>query len=249
MQALGRHNVGLDKASQRIKRRADGADRVGHGRQRDRRALERVALGLTVQWLMLAELLEGDHRQQTRPRPSARNDMERRRRLADLLAVPAGELLPHGLDHLPLTRRRFQRPRHVLAELAQALAAAASAGRRRFDHHALARQMLGERVALGSLAREAGDRRRFGDGFLRRQFVFRRAGFQFFERKRQLIDQPRRALRPLTVNLTLQLGDPQFLRGDQRHVFRRLRPRDRQFRFQRGVFFGKSGAGSVHDAE
>jgi hypothetical protein len=27
---------------------------------------------------------------------------ERRRRLADLLSLPAGELLPHGLDHLPL---------------------------------------------------------------------------------------------------------------------------------------------------
>jgi hypothetical protein len=28
--------------------------------------------------------------------------MERCGRLADLLTVPAGELLPHGLDHFPL---------------------------------------------------------------------------------------------------------------------------------------------------
>ena len=196
--------MGLDETPQRVERRADRADRVGHGRQRDRHAFERIALGLTVQRLMLAELFESDHRQKARPRPAARNDMERRRRLGDFLAVPAGELLPHGLDHLPLTGRRFQCPRHVLAELAQALAATAGAGRRRFDHHALARQMLGERVALGSLAREAGDRRCFGDGFLRCQFVFRRAGFQFFERKRQLLDEPRRALRFLPVDPTLQ---------------------------------------------
>lgn len=42
--------------------------------------------------------------------------MERRRRLADLLAVAAGELLPDRLDLLPLARHHFQRPRHVGAE-------------------------------------------------------------------------------------------------------------------------------------
>jgi hypothetical protein len=57
--------------------------------------------------------------------------MEWRRRLADLLAVAAAELLPHCLDHFPLTRHRFQRPGHVFAELAQASAAAALASRRR----------------------------------------------------------------------------------------------------------------------
>ena len=127
MKALGRHDMGFDQAQQGIKRRADRSHRIGHGRQRDRHAFESVALGLTVQRLMLAELLEHDHRQQARAGPSPRDGMERRRRLADLLAVAAGELLPHRLDHLPLTRQRFQRPRHVLAELAQAIAAAALA--------------------------------------------------------------------------------------------------------------------------
>ena len=55
-------------------------------------------------------------------------------------------------------------------------------------------------------------------------------GFQLFERQRQLLDQPRRALRPLPVDLTLQLGDPQLLLGDQRLVFRRFRAGDREFR-------------------
>ncbi len=58
-----------------------------HGRQGNRRAFERIALGLTVQRLMLAELFEGDHRQKARPRPAARDDMERRRGLRVLLAV------------------------------------------------------------------------------------------------------------------------------------------------------------------
>jgi hypothetical protein len=64
VKALGRHDMGVDEAAEGIEHRADGADRVGHGRLRDRRALERIALGLPVQRLVLAELLEHDHRQQ-----------------------------------------------------------------------------------------------------------------------------------------------------------------------------------------
>ena len=101
VQALARRDMGLDEALEGIERHADGAYGVGHGGQRDRRALERIALGLPVQRLVLAELLEHDHRQQAWSRPSPRYHMERRRRLADRLAVPAGELLPHRLDHLP----------------------------------------------------------------------------------------------------------------------------------------------------
>src|SRR5579872_518035 len=98
---------------------------------------------------MLTELLEHDHGEQARAGPSPCNGMERRWRLADLLAVTAGELLPHRLDHLPLARHHFQRPRHVLAELAQAIAAAALASGRRIDHHPFPWKVLGERLALG----------------------------------------------------------------------------------------------------
>ena len=41
---------------------------------------------------------------------AARDDMERRWRLSDLLADPASELLAPGLDHLPLPRGRPARP-------------------------------------------------------------------------------------------------------------------------------------------
>ncbi len=249
VQPFGGHYMGLDEATEGIERRADGANRVGHRRQRDWRALQRIALGLAVQRLMLAELLEHDHRQQARPRPRPRYRVERRRRLGDLLAVPAGELLPHSLDHFPLTRGRLQRLRHILAELAQARAAAAGAGLRRLDHHAFARQMLRECVALRPLALEAGDGRRFRDGALRCEFVLGRARFQFFEFERQLIEQSRRALRLLPVDMALQFGDLKLLRGDQRHVFRRLRKRDGELRFQHGVLVEKGLAHGVHEAK
>ena len=98
---------------------------------------------------------------------------------------------------------------------------------------------------------------------LRRKFVFRGAGFQLFERQRQLIDQTRRALRSLPVDLTLQLGDPQLLLGDQRHVFGRFRAGDRQLRgnlqslraldrqrlFQGGDVIGNGLGDSIHDNE
>ena len=58
---------------------------------------------------MLAELGVQDHRQQARPGAAAGDDVERRRRLGDRLARPAGELLPHRLDHLPLPRDHLQR--------------------------------------------------------------------------------------------------------------------------------------------
>jgi len=145
--------------------------------------------------------------------------MKRRRRLRDLLTIAAGEPFPHRLDHFPLTRLRFQRSRHVIAELAQPMAATALASRRRINHHALAGEMVRERVAVGSLAREAGHRGRLDDGLLGRQFVFCCAGLQLFESERQLIYQARRAFRSLSVDLALQLRNPQFLLGDQRNVF------------------------------
>ncbi len=90
--------------------------------------------------------------------------------------------------------------------------------------------MVGERVALGAAAGEGAHRRRLRGRLLRRQLVFRGAGRQLLELERQLVDQPRRALRPLPKHLTLELGDPELLRGDQRHVLGSFRLRDRQLR-------------------
>ncbi len=140
---------------------------------------------------MLAKLLEHDHGQEARAGPSPGDGMERRRRLADFLAIAAGELLPDRLDHLPLARHQFQRPRHVLAELAKAIAAAAFTSRRSFDHHPLPGKVLREGLALSALERKSAHRRRLRHGSFRRKLVLGGVGFQLFERQRQLLDHPR----------------------------------------------------------
>ena len=55
-QTLGRHNMGLNKLQHRIQRCAARPHGIGHGGQADRHALQSIALGLTVQGLMLTEL-------------------------------------------------------------------------------------------------------------------------------------------------------------------------------------------------
>ncbi len=230
MQAFRRHDMGLDPSQQRSQRSTARSHGIGHGREADRHTLQSIALSLPVQRLMLAELLEQYHRQQAGPRPSPREHMERRWRLADLLAIPTGELLPYRLDHLPLARDHLQSPGHVLAQLAQARAAAALTSRRRIEHHALARQMLGEGAPLGALAGEARHARAGGDGNFGRELIFGGTRLQFFELQRQLIDEPLRPFGARAIDLPLQLCDPQLLVRDQGQVFRRLGPRYRQFR-------------------
>ena len=102
---------------------------------------------LPVERQVIAVLGMEDHRQQPGAGPAAGDGMERRRRLGDLLARPAGELLTDGLDHLPLPGDHLQRLGDVLAQLDQlALAARADRGRRNDD--ALARQMPATAPAL-----------------------------------------------------------------------------------------------------
>src|ERR1700761_8855913 len=100
---------------------------------------------------MLAELLEQNHRQQVCPRPSPGDHMERCGCLADLLTVLAGEFLSHCFDHLPLAWDRFESAGHVLTQFAQSRSATTVTRRRRINHHALARKVLGEGVAFGAL--------------------------------------------------------------------------------------------------
>ena len=144
---------------------------------------------------MLPVLLEQDHRQQARPGKAARQHVERRRRLADLLAGPAGELLAHVLDHLPLPRHHLQRLGDVLAELGEP-----------------AEPQQGQAVGPGTITRSRG--RCAGNGlragFLRvkartascrrcgrllgRELVLGRRSFQLLELKLHLVEQTRLAL-------------------------------------------------------
>ena len=103
MQALGAQDMRLEALEQRRQRCGAAADLVRQGRQAERHALLGVALGLAVERLMLAKLLEQDHRQKTGTGPAPGDHMERRRSLADLLAVPAGELLADTVSYTHLT--------------------------------------------------------------------------------------------------------------------------------------------------
>lgn len=158
-----------------------GADLVGQRGKADRHAFARIALGLAIERLVLAELLEQHHGQEARPRPSAGHDMEWRWRLADGLAVPAGDLLPDMLDHLPLARDNLQRFGDVLAQLRQARAAASGAAARRRYHDTLARQMVGEGFARRPVARERSHRRCFRGSGLGREFILARVRFQLLQ--------------------------------------------------------------------
>lgn len=115
--------------------------------------------------------------------------MQRRRSLADRLAVAAGELLPHVLDHLPLPWHHLQRLGDVLTQLAQPVTAAAVAsGRRRLDH-ALAWQMLGKWLARRSLAHIRRHLGGPGRGLCGGDLVFRRRALEFLEGELHLVVQ------------------------------------------------------------
>src|SRR5260221_11513870 len=101
---------------------------------------------------MLPVLLEQDHRQKAWTGPAPGGHMERRRSLADLLAIAAGELLAAMLDHLPLPREHLQRLGDVLAQFTPPRAAAAKAGDRSRLYHPPARRMLREGLACRALA-------------------------------------------------------------------------------------------------
>jgi len=90
---------------------------------------------------MLAELVKQDHRQKIGAGPTARDGMERGRGLADLLAIAAGELLAHRLDHFPLARNDLEGLGDVLTQLAQPIAATALAAHGTGRDDAFARKM------------------------------------------------------------------------------------------------------------
>ena len=222
--------MALDQSVQRTQRGGASADLIGERRQAEVDPFTGVALALPVQRLVLAELLEQDHRQQARAGKAARRDMERRRRLGDRLAPPAGEPLPNGLDHLPLTGDNLERLRDVLAELRQLRRTAAGAAQRRRDHNSLARQMLGERFAPRPPALEGFDdgRRR---GAFRLEFVLRRVRLGVFQLHLQLVEKPLLAFRAHAIERAPKLFDLQLQSRNQRLSARRRRARMRQIGF------------------
>ena len=87
------------------------------GRQAERNPLACMALGLAVQRLMPPVLLEQDHRPQARAGPATGDHMKGGWRLADLLAVAAGEFLWDMLDHPGLRRGRLFHRRAITSSV------------------------------------------------------------------------------------------------------------------------------------
>ena len=189
MQTFCRQHVGRDQVMQRLQRHGASAHLVGQCRQAQIDALSRVAVPLPVQRQVLPVLLEQDRRQQVRARPTARCRVEGRRRLRYPLAVPARELLPHRLDHLPPARDHLQRLRHVLADLRQPLRSAARAGRGRRHHHTFAQQVFREGLARRLAADERLDLGAPGRRLPGRQLVLGRARRELVEREFQLVEK------------------------------------------------------------
>lgn len=174
---------------------------------------------------MHAELVEQDRRQQLRTDEAARRGMERCRRLADLLAIAAGELFPHRLDQLEPARDLLQRLGHILAQLRQSRSTAAGAVRWSLNDDALAFDVIRPGLAHQPLAREGAHALGFRRGGTCGKLILARRGDEFFKFQLQLLDQPRRALGALPVQFALELLDPKLKMHDQRLVGRQLRPR------------------------
>ena len=205
MDAGRRHCVSTDQRDQGGQRGRAGPHPVGEGGDIKIDALTCIRLALPVQRLMVTELAGQDHGQQVRARPAACDRMEGRRRLGDRLADAAGELLPHGLHHLPLPRDDLKGLGDGLAELGQPAAAAwTSCGTR--NDHTFARQMFWQWRAYRSATQEcANDTIRDRCG---RILGCRR--LQLLEFEFHLVEQLATALGGGAEPFVLQLGDQQL---------------------------------------
>ena len=159
---------------------------------------------------MLAELLEQDRGEQLRAEQPTRRDMERRGRLGDPVAVPARELLAHGLDDLHRRRDTFERAGHVLAELRQSVRTAAGAVAGRGNDDALARQVRGKVATWRAGPHECGDRHGLCRGERGAPLGLGGIGIEIFEGKLELRDQARRSFGTRAVERALHLGVLQF---------------------------------------
>lgn len=225
MQALGSKHMAFDQVEERHDGEGPVADPVGQRRQWQVDPLGLKARTLAIERDVHAELVEQNRRQQLWADEAARRGMERRRRLADLLAIAAGELFAHCLDDLEAARDLLQRLGHILADLRQPRSAAAGAARRSLDNDALVFDVVRPGLAYRPLAREGAHALGLRRRGLSRKLILARRGGEFFEFQFQLFDQTSRALGALPVQFAFELLDPQLEMRDQRLVVRQLRPR------------------------
>ena len=180
--------------------------------------------------------------------------MERRRRLADLVAVAASELLAHVLDHLPLARDHLKRLGDVLAKLGQSRAAAAEARASGPGTTTRSRgRCSGNGLRAGRLRVNARHCRGLGRGYLGSDLVGGSRGLQLFQLQFHLVQQPRGPLGVRAEPFAVQLGDLELQMSDQRLVIGplgadlgKLGVRYGQRRLQRLDIFHSGGLLGVH---
>ena len=228
MHAMAGQHVSTDQIVERPQQSGAAADLVGQRRQAEIDSLASVALGLAVERLMLAILLEQHHGQEAWAGEATRKHVERRRRLADRLAVPASELLANVLHDLPLAGDHLQRLADILAEPGEPRRAAAAARRRARHHDPLARQMRWERLTGGLLACEGADLARRGGSLRGHGLVLGGSRLEVFQLELHLVEQARLALAHRPEHLTPHLLDGQSQMRDQRLGARGLRTCPRQ---------------------
>ncbi len=130
--------MGADQIMDRLRRYSTGPDLAGQSGKADLDAFLGVSLGLPVQRLVLAALLEEDHGEQVKFRPAPRRRAERGGPLVDPFAVLASERFADGLHDLPLPGNDLQRLSDVFAHFQDARRSTAGARGRCLDHYALA---------------------------------------------------------------------------------------------------------------
>ena len=212
MNPFGCKGMCLDPPQQRVQDMAAGTDGISHCRQADRHPFQREALDLTIEGNVLAELVAQDHRQKARACPASGDDVEGGWRLADFLAVTAGELFADRLNDLPGAWNALHRLGDVFTQLAQPRTAAAGTGDRTRHNDTLARQVIGKGFLDGPFACEAGDvdgSGRCNGHFGGKLVLGRRLGV--LKHQLHLRNQPRGPFRLLATQLSLKLFDMDLL--------------------------------------
>jgi hypothetical protein len=208
VQPFGGEYVLVDQLMEWGKSGGPGTDMIRQTGDVEIDAFPGIALALPVQRLMTAVLLEQDHRQQAGADPGTRDDVERCRRLGERLAVPAGELLSHGLPYEPAPRDDVEGLGDDLAHLGEPMAPAAAAGGGWRDDNALARQMHRQGSAHRLLP-DMGCDDRAGGGFHGR-LVLGRGFLELGQLKLELVDEPLASLAGLAELLAPGLGEQQL---------------------------------------
>lgn len=119
MQPFCRQYMGAHLRDQWRQGGGTGAHPIGQRRGVEIDPLAGKGLALAAQRQVIGKFAGQDHRQQPWPGATPSDRMERCRRLGDAFAVPAGEFLPHRLDHLEPARDHLQGLGHALAQLRQ----------------------------------------------------------------------------------------------------------------------------------